>query len=91
MIVPKRAECLCCYFSEVFTWGLVTAILSSSLPLRTQSSHPLQMEVRCLELAATCPLPSYLSLCFAVVIFKVVREGRVGCQSPLGTLAENGK
>lgn len=59
--------------------------------LPTQGLLPLQNESQRVRTCSKLSPPSLLSLCFAVVIFKVVCEGRTECQSPLGTHAENGK
>lgn len=55
---------------------------TSSLP---KSCTLCRTEVRELEPAPNCPLPSYLffSLCFAFVIFKVVHKGRMSVSLPL--------
>ena len=53
--------------------------LLSQLPcLFPIQSHHTANE-RELELVPNCPLLSYLSLCFAIVIFKVAHEGKMGC------------
>lgn len=63
--------------------------VASQPPLVSFASSPLKacslckMRVSEFEPAPSCPLSSHLVLCFAVVIFKVVREGRTVSAFPL--------